>query len=129
VLLGRLGPAGGRLRVTIDGRPLTTQDEPGGAGSVSLRAAQPGSGEVPVVAGLSPGPHTLELTAADSGEVALAGIVVASERPDGWVWPWLHGAALAIVVLGVWALLWLGWRAAGARLTLARPSRWRPHAH
>ncbi|MCC6627274.1 MAG: hypothetical protein IT340_07715, partial [Chloroflexi bacterium] len=127
-LLARRGVDGGRLRATIDGQPVTSQDGADGPGSVSLRAARPGDGEIAVVAGLRPGPHTLELTAGDSGEVALTGIVVARERPYGWAWLWLHAASLGIAALGAWLLLRLGVGALGGRPAATLAKDWRRHA-
>jgi hypothetical protein len=104
---------GGRVYVAIDGQPVAGLPTVAGRTYLPLRATRTSDADLPVVAGLRPGPHTLELTAGEDGEVAIAGLIVSRERPLGWAYLWLHGAALVLLTLALRSLLRLGLVVAG----------------
>lgn len=94
---------GGRLYAALDGQPVAGLLSSGGRSYLSLRAERTGDATLLVASGLPPGVHTLELGAGAEGVVALAGLVVATERPSGWAWRWLQGAGLLMLWLTAWA--------------------------
>lgn len=94
---------GGRLYATLDGQPVAGLHSSDGRGYLSLRAERTGDAMLLVASGLPPGVHMLELDAGAEGLVALAGLVVATERPSGWAWRWLQGAGLLMLWLTSWA--------------------------
>ena len=99
-LLARRGPDGGRLYVALDGRPVPGLPLMSGRSYLSLRDSRTMDSEIPLAAGLVPGPHRLEVVAASDGdEVAISGVIVARDRPFGWSYLWLHSAALMTLAL------------------------------
>ena len=112
-LQARRGLDGGRLYVAIDGRPVAGLPTVGGRSYVALQAGRTSDADIPLAAGLRPGPHSLELTAGEEGQVAITSVIVAQDRPFGWAFLWLHGAALLTLALAARALLRLGLLAGG----------------
>jgi hypothetical protein len=112
-VLARGSVDGGRLFATLDGRPVPGLRSAGGRTYISLSAERTGDTSVLVANGLPPGQHTLELTAGAEGVVAVAGVAVASERPAGWAFRWLHGVLLLALWLSLWLTLRQALRAAG----------------
>lgn len=107
-LLARRGPGGGRLYVTLDGGPVPGLPTIAGRSYLSLRGDRTIDAELPVIAGLLPGHHQLEVSAGEDGEVALHGVLVARDRPFAWAFVWFPVLALLLVVAIVRTLLsWL----------------------
>jgi hypothetical protein len=113
-LVTRVGPAGGRLYVTIDGRPQRSNALPldrGGHAYVGLRFPEERRVEVLLAQGLPPGSHDVSITVIDAGGgVAVDGLIVGRTRTTP-VKPLLAGSA-GIALLAVFAIL-AAWRARG----------------
>jgi hypothetical protein len=90
-------------------------------------ASRTADSEVVVASGLAPGWHTLEITAAPEGEVALAGVTISRERPFGWALLWLHASALLALALALRALLRPLLVLVGYLPTTRAPGRWGQH--
>ncbi|MHB1004879.1 MAG: hypothetical protein ACYC3S_04460 [Chloroflexota bacterium] len=119
-LLARTGPNGGRLYVSLDGNGVESlPNDAGGSAYLDLYSEQPvRQATIPVVTGLRPGNHRLELTYAaeqppkSSGRaVAIDGFTVGHANQFPWV-ETTTGLVALVAVLGV--VVWRRRRAYGA---------------
>jgi hypothetical protein len=113
--------SGTDFTVSIDGHRAGVQ-----TGSESTAAGRAGpAGRALVVDGLHDGPHLAEVTAISSGNSssALEGIVVSRHPAVLWIYPWIQGALIAMIVLNLVSLGWTcRWKPAIAPRPASRPA-------
>ena len=113
--------SGTDFTVSIDGHRAGVQ-----TGSESTVAGRAGPAvRALVVDGLHDGPHLTEVTAISSGNSssALEGIVVSRHPAVLWIYPWIQGALIAMIVLNLVSLGWTcRWKPAIAPRPASRPA-------
>jgi polysaccharide biosynthesis protein PslG len=97
----------GRYDVELNGEPVDGLSRDDGVAVLSSTDLDDGAY---VIDGLSDGPHTLTLTALETGDdpLALAGFTVTRHPLTAWIYPWLFAAASFVLLINIISLLMPG---------------------